>query len=85
MTSEPPMDECLKFLSFLVSVCEYIDEFMDSSAQDLAQCCYRLLDSDLFQNNTMSITDTIIDRAIEVRSHLLSWGYERRIGCINAH
>lgn len=56
---------------------------MDSSAQDLARCCYRLLDSDLFQNNTMSITDTIIDRAIEVRSSLLSQGSERRMGCIN--
>ncbi|KAF8926865.1 hypothetical protein BGZ58_010854, partial [Dissophora ornata] len=40
-------------------------EFLDLSGQDLANCCYRLFDSDLFQNNTFSISDAIIDRAIQ--------------------
>ena len=56
----------------LVCVCACcffnLDEFLDLSGQDLASCCYRLFDSDLFQNNTLSISDAIIDRAIQVQS-----------------
>ncbi|KAF9329380.1 hypothetical protein BG006_007542, partial [Podila minutissima] len=39
-------------------------EFLDNSGQDLAQCCYRLLDSEAFQQNTLAVTNSIIDRAI---------------------
>ncbi|KAG0304171.1 hypothetical protein BGZ98_005835 [Dissophora globulifera] len=42
-----------------------IDEFLDASGQDLAGCCYCLLDSNLFQNNTFNISNAIIDRAIQ--------------------
>jgi len=37
--------------------------------QDLTRCCYRLFDSDLFQTNMLSISDAIIDRAIQVSFH----------------
>lgn len=43
-----------------------IDDFLDNSGQDLAQCCYRLLDSEVFQQNTLAVTNSIIERAIQV-------------------
>ncbi|ORZ27923.1 hypothetical protein BCR41DRAFT_346247, partial [Lobosporangium transversale] len=48
-------------------------QFLDQSGQDLAQCCYRLFDSDLFQNNTLSITSTISDRAVQNQAEEDLW------------
>lgn len=69
-------------LNFPISFFQFeriIDEFLDStSGQDLAHCCYRLFDSDLFLNNTLSITTSIIERAIQVNIPLLfffSWWF----------
>ncbi|KAF9964440.1 hypothetical protein BGZ70_006457 [Mortierella alpina] len=61
---ESPEAQVNTFLSLLV---QYQDEFLDPAGRDLEQSCYRLLDSDLFQNNTLSIAASIIDRAIQVR------------------
>ncbi|KAF9109198.1 hypothetical protein BGX27_007876 [Mortierella sp. AM989] len=59
---DSPESQVNTFISLIV---QYQDEFLDPSSQDLEQCCYRLIDSDLFQNNTLSITTAIIDRAIQ--------------------
>ncbi|KAF9935499.1 hypothetical protein BGZ67_003387 [Mortierella alpina] len=59
---ESPEAQVNTFLSLLV---QYQDEFLDPVGRDLEQSCYRLFDSDLFQNNTLSIAASIIDRAIQ--------------------
>lgn len=57
---------CLALLIFGTQFHFHLDEFLDNSGQDLAQCCYRLLDSDVFQQNTLAVTNSIIERAIQV-------------------
>ncbi|KAF9909437.1 hypothetical protein EC991_008576 [Linnemannia zychae] len=42
-----------------------IHEFLDESGQDLAYCCYRLFDSEVFQHHTEAVIRAIINRAIE--------------------
>ncbi|KAF9281538.1 hypothetical protein BGZ68_006576 [Mortierella alpina] len=59
---ESPEAQVNTFLSLLV---QYQDEFLDPAGRDLEQSCYRLFDSDLFQNNTLSIAASVIDRAIQ--------------------
>ncbi|KAG0069621.1 hypothetical protein BGZ92_004639, partial [Podila epicladia] len=51
--------------SYITLITQHQDEFLDNSGQDLAQCCYRLLDSEVFQQNTLAVTNAIIDRAIQ--------------------
>ncbi|KAG0338076.1 hypothetical protein BG000_004584 [Podila horticola] len=51
--------------SYITLITQHQDEFLDNSGQDLAQCCYRLLDSDVFQQNTLAVTNSIIERAIQ--------------------
>ncbi|KAF9302902.1 hypothetical protein BGZ74_004678 [Mortierella antarctica] len=51
--------------SYITLITQHQDEFLDNSGQDLAQCCYRLLDSEAFQQNTLAVTNSIIDRAIQ--------------------
>ncbi|KAF9354408.1 hypothetical protein BGX34_011032 [Mortierella sp. NVP85] len=67
---ESPESQVNLFISLIV---QYQDEFMDSSMQDLTRCCYRLFDSDLFQTNMLSISDAIIDRAIQSQSEEDMW------------
>ncbi|KAI8605026.1 hypothetical protein EDD21DRAFT_364725 [Dissophora ornata] len=50
------------FISLLVL---YQNEFLDASDQDLARCCYRLIDSDVYQKHMEMATRSIIDRAIQ--------------------
>ncbi|KAG0215269.1 hypothetical protein BGX28_000488 [Mortierella sp. GBA30] len=61
---ESPESQVNTFISLLA---RYQDDFLDPAGQDLTQCCYRLLDSDLFQNNTLSIAASIIERAIQTQ------------------
>ncbi|KAF9175023.1 hypothetical protein BGX21_004200 [Mortierella sp. AD011] len=65
-----PESQVNTFISLIV---QYQDEFLDPSGQDLEQCCYRLIDSDLFQNNTLSITTAIIDRAVQSQNEDDMW------------
>ncbi|GJJ75326.1 hypothetical protein EMPS_07684 [Entomortierella parvispora] len=66
-----PESQVNTFISLIV---QYQDEFLDgASGQDLAHCCYRLFDSDLFLNNTLSITSSIIDRAVQSPSEKDMW------------
>ncbi|CAO3566378.1 unnamed protein product [Mortierella alpina] len=67
---ESPEAQVNTFLSLLV---QYQDEFLDPAGRDLEQSCYRLLDSDLFQNNTLSIVASIIDRAIQSQDNHDMW------------
>ncbi|KAF9125998.1 hypothetical protein BGW39_006990 [Mortierella sp. 14UC] len=59
---DSPVSQVNIFLSLLV---HYQDKFLDESGQDLAYCCYRLFDSEVFQRNTEAVTRAIIDRATE--------------------
>ncbi|KAG0255370.1 hypothetical protein BG011_005180, partial [Mortierella polycephala] len=65
-----PESQVNTFISLLV---QYQDEFLDSTGDDLEQCCIRLFDSDLFGNNTLSIAASIIDRAIQVQEEKDMW------------
>ncbi|KAI1317025.1 hypothetical protein EDD11_009091 [Mortierella claussenii] len=67
---DSPESQVNTFISLIV---QFQDEFLDASGQDLAQCCYRLFDSDLFQNNTLSISSAIIDRAIQSQVEQDMW------------
>ncbi|KAF9961634.1 hypothetical protein BGZ72_002725 [Mortierella alpina] len=67
---ESPEAQVNTFLSLLV---QYQDEFLDPAGRDLEQSCYRLFDSDLFQNNTLSIAASIIDRAIQSQDNHDMW------------
>ncbi|KAF8946466.1 hypothetical protein BGZ47_000469 [Haplosporangium gracile] len=58
------------FISLLV---QHQDDFLDASGQDLANCCYRLFDSEMFQNNTLAIVSAILDRAIEGQEERDMW------------
>ncbi|KAG0021045.1 hypothetical protein BGZ82_011439 [Podila clonocystis] len=51
--------------SYITLITQHQDEFLDNSGQDLVQCCYRLLDSEVFQQNTLAVTNSIIERAIQ--------------------
>ncbi|CAO3566243.1 unnamed protein product [Mortierella alpina] len=51
--------------AFLSLIVLYQDEFLDASGQDLVHCCYRLFDSDVYQQHMEAITRSIIDRAIQ--------------------
>ncbi|KAG0367001.1 hypothetical protein BC939DRAFT_444622 [Gamsiella multidivaricata] len=59
---DSPESQVGVFISLIVL---YQDEFLDGSGQDLAQCCYRLFDSNVFQRYMEIITRSIIDRAIQ--------------------
>ncbi|KAF9927547.1 hypothetical protein FBU30_003093 [Linnemannia zychae] len=48
---DSPVSQVNTFLSLLA---QYHDRFLDESGQDLEYCCYRLLDSNVFQCNTES-------------------------------
>ncbi|KAG0307626.1 hypothetical protein BGZ98_010223 [Dissophora globulifera] len=50
-------------------------EFLESSdqGQDLASCCYRLFDSDVYQTHFESVTHAIIDRAIQYPDEKDMW------------
>ncbi|KAH7044207.1 hypothetical protein BKA57DRAFT_507576 [Linnemannia elongata] len=63
---DSPESQVNAFISLLV---QHQDDFLDNSGQDLANCCYRLFDSEMFQNNTLSIVSAILDRAIEILLH----------------
>ncbi|KAF9961485.1 hypothetical protein BGZ70_008281 [Mortierella alpina] len=51
--------------AFLSLIVLYQDEFLDASGQDLVHCCYRLFDSDVYQQHMEAITRSIIDRAVQ--------------------
>ncbi|KAF9987510.1 hypothetical protein BGZ65_003291 [Modicella reniformis] len=59
---DTPESRVSAFISMLVN---YHHEFLDGSSQDLMCCCYRLLDSKVFQCNIETITRYIIERAIQ--------------------
>ncbi|KAF9135779.1 hypothetical protein BGW39_000076 [Mortierella sp. 14UC] len=67
---DSPESQVNAFISLLV---QYQDDFLDASGQDLASCCYRLFDSDLFQDNTLAIVTAILDRAIESQEERDMW------------
>ncbi|KAF9899160.1 hypothetical protein BX616_003209, partial [Lobosporangium transversale] len=67
---DSPESQVNTYISLIV---QYQGQFLDQSGQDLAQCCYRLFDSDLFQNNTLSITSTISDRAVQNQAEEDLW------------
>ncbi|KAG0213411.1 hypothetical protein BGX28_004467 [Mortierella sp. GBA30] len=55
----------LQIGAFLSLIVHYQEEFLDTSGQDLAQCCYRLFDSEIYKQHMETITRSIIDRAIQ--------------------
>ncbi|KAK5799325.1 hypothetical protein F5H01DRAFT_357186 [Linnemannia elongata] len=67
---DSPESQVNAFISLLV---QHQDDFLDNSGQDLANCCYRLFDSEMFQNNTLSIVSAILDRAIESQEERDMW------------
>ncbi|KAF9097715.1 hypothetical protein BGX23_008140 [Mortierella sp. AD031] len=67
---DSPESQVNAFISLLV---QHQDDFLDASGQDLTNCCYRLFDSDLFQNNTLATVSAIVDRAIESQEDKDMW------------
>ncbi|KAF9927881.1 hypothetical protein FBU30_002803 [Linnemannia zychae] len=67
---DSPESQVNAFISLLV---QHQDDFLDASGQDLANCCYRLLDSDLFLNNSLATVTAILDRAIESQEERDMW------------
>ncbi|KAG0364703.1 hypothetical protein BGX24_004486 [Mortierella sp. AD032] len=65
-----PESQVNAFISLLV---QHQDDFLDASGQDLANCCYRLFDSDLFQNNSLAVISAVLDRAIESQEERDMW------------
>ncbi|KAF9284786.1 hypothetical protein BGZ68_004435 [Mortierella alpina] len=59
--------------AFLSLIVQYQDEFLDDSGQDLVHCCYRLFDSDVYQQHMETITRSIIDRAIQSPDNKDMW------------
>ncbi|KAF9941042.1 hypothetical protein BGZ67_006098 [Mortierella alpina] len=59
--------------AFLSLIVLYQDEFLDASGQDLVHCCYRLFDSDIYQQHMEAITRSIIDRAIQSPENKDMW------------
>ncbi|KAG0343356.1 hypothetical protein BG004_005367 [Podila humilis] len=59
--------------SYISLIVQHQEEFMDQAGQDLTQCCFQLLDSDVFQQNTLFITNSIIERAIQDPSPTDNW------------
>ncbi|KAG0231091.1 hypothetical protein BGW42_000508 [Actinomortierella wolfii] len=55
-----PESQVDAYISLLV---HFQDEFLDGSIQEVAQCCYRLFDSPLYQQNTRSIISRSQDNA----------------------
>ncbi|KAG0251837.1 hypothetical protein DFQ27_008497 [Actinomortierella ambigua] len=65
-----PENQVDAYISLMV---HFQDEFLDGSVQEVAQCCYRLFDSPLYQQNTRSILWRVTDRAIQSQDHADMW------------
>ncbi|KAF9977580.1 hypothetical protein BGZ73_005563 [Actinomortierella ambigua] len=65
-----PESQVDAYISLMV---HFQDEFLDGSVQEVAQCCYRLFDSPLYQQNTGAILWRVTDRAIQSQDHADMW------------